>query len=797
MQSLPVWLSFRIAIGLAVGSVSVLCAQAPRPATVAGNAEEVIALPEFSVGSSSTDNSWVASSSMSGTRTNVPIQNLPRSIQVLTSEFLADIGADNMSDAAAFMTGVTSQGKQDAVFDNNTFTVRGMRQNRHYRDGVKEGFVGMINDNASVDRIEALRGPSSLLSGVVEPGGMINQISKSPRTKQETNVKVSVGSWEYLRTEVDVNLPVTPNLALRAVVAYQDTNGWRPWESSTRRVGFVAGSYRFSPSTIFNARAETIKYEGNVAISGPNIRIPTTATATSATAAPTFGSYAYGNVPEEILPWDFNPFGPNNRRTHEQFRVSGDVQHRFNDILSLRVATSWSNSDRRDLRLSGNATTIYTRFLNPALGSVAGNVVADEIRWAATKDDETWDIWSYSSDLRGKFAYLGLKHEAILGLERIESRNWRDRADTPNSTSTALGAAPSTNPNTLTRYKFPTAQSGALAANGFQPAWAEMTDLSRYTSPNSYVAQSVVRNAVSFTNVVSTTDERWHLLAGVRRDYGANTALTGTTNALATRAQLPYENATSGTVGLLYRPWKAFSVYASSSSSFSGVPTGIDVYGNLLNKPESGKSFEFGAKTSFLDGRLGFETAVYQLNRTNTRRQLTSTEIIAVLGFEPSGARSIQDNGEESRGIEAQVLYAPFRGYQISTNFSYSNATVVTPDIPLRNGTPISGRPRSNGSFFHKYTFQSGPLKDFSFNNAVVWVDGFRPGAVSGTTGQVLTFLDGYIRVDLGAGYRTKIMGRSVSFTATVRNVENKKIQEGLQSKGDPRSFRLGASTKF
>lgn len=96
-----------------------LRASAP-PSAPAENAEEVIVLPEFSVGSSSTDNSWVASSSMSGTRTNVPIQNLPRSIQVLTSEFLADNGADNMADAAAFMTGVTSQGKQDAVFDNNT-----------------------------------------------------------------------------------------------------------------------------------------------------------------------------------------------------------------------------------------------------------------------------------------------------------------------------------------------------------------------------------------------------------------------------------------------------------------------------------------------------------------------------------------------------------------------------------------------------------------------------------------------------------------------------------------------------
>ena len=797
MKSLPVWLSSRIAIGLAVGSVSVLCAQAPRPAVAAGSAEEVIALPEFAVGSSSADNSWVASSSMSGTRTNVPIQNLPRSIQVLTSEFLADIGADNMSDAAAFMTGVTSQGKQDAVFDNNTFTVRGMRQNRHYRDGVKEGFVGMINDNASVDRIEALRGPSSLLSGVVEPGGMINQISKRPRTKAETNVKLSLGSWEYLRAELDVNVPVTSKFGLRAVAAYQDGNSWRAFESSTRRVGYLAGVYRLTPNTIFNGRAETIKYEGNVAIAIPGIRIPTTATATSATASPTVGAYAFGYVPESIVPWDFNPFGPNNRRTQETFRVSGDVQHRFNEMFSLRGATSWSKSDRRDLRLSGSASTIIARFLNPALGNVAGNVVADEIRWSATKDDETWDIWSYATDLRGKFEYFGLKHETILGLERIESRNWRDRYDTPNSTSTALGAAPSTNPNALTRYKFPTSQSGALAANAFQPAWAEMTDLGRYTSPNSYVAQSVVRRAVSFTNVISTAGDHWHMLAGARRDHGANAALTGTTNALAVRQQLPYENATSGTVGLLYRPWKALSVYASSSNSFSGVPTGIDVFGSLLSKPESGKSFEFGAKTSFLDGRLGFETAVFQLNRTNTRRQLGDAEIISILGFLPSGARSTQDNGEKSRGIEGQLLFAPFRGYQISTNYSYIDTALVSPDNRIRDGGPITGRPRSNGSLFHKYSVQSGPLKDVSFNNAVVWVDGFRADSISGTTGLVTNYIPGYIRVDLGAGYKAKLGGYPFTFSLSVRNVEDKKIMEGLQSKGDLRSYRFSTSTKF
>jgi len=759
-------------------------------------AEEVIALPEFSVVDAE-DNSWTAASSLSGTRTNVPIQNLPRSVQVLTSEFLADIGADTLSDAVAFMTGVTSQGKQDAVFDNNTFTVRGMRQNRHYRDGVKEGFVGMISDNITTDRIESLRGPSSLLAGVVEPGGMINQISKRPRSRNEVSVKLNAGSWNYFRGELDASVAASQQFAVRAALAFQDGNSWRPWESSDRQVAYLAAVYRLTPQTIFNIRGESIKYEANVALNVPGIRIPTSANATSATAAPAVGAYGFGYVPEEIAPWDFNPYGPNNRRTQEVYRIGTDLQHKFNSTLSLRAATNWSRSDRRDLRLSGNASTIIARLLNPTLGNVAGNVVGDEIRWSATKDEETWDIWTYQADLRGQFNYLGLKHEALIGVERIESRNWRDRADTPNSTSTAQGAAASTNPNALTRFKFPPSAVGALAANAFQPAWAEMTDLNRYSVPNSYVAQSITRGAVSFTNVISTQDERWHALAGVRWDQGDNSALTGTSNATATPQGLPKEKATSSTLGLLYRPWKPFSIYASISDSFAGVPTGIDVYGRLLDKPESGESLEAGIKSSFFEGKLGFEAAVFELERTNNRRQLGDAEIIAVLGFLPSGARSVQDNGEKSRGYETQVLYRPFRGYQLAANYSHINTELVSPNNPIRNGGPITGRPRASGSIFHKYSFEHGLLKGFSLNQAIIWLDGFRPDSISGTTGAVTNYIPGYTRLDFGAACSGRILGRSYTVTAMVRNAANRKIMEGLQSKGDERSFRFGVSTRF
>ena len=55
----------------------------------------------------------------------------------------------------------------------------------------------------------------------------------------------------------------------------------------------------------------------------------------------------------------------------------------------------------------------------------------------------------------------------------------------------------------------------------------------------------------------------------------------------------------------------------------------------------------------------------------------------------------------------------------------------------------------------------------------------------------------GYLRLDFGLGYRGKIMGRNYNITANVRNANDKKYYEGLQSKADRRSFRVSVSTKF
>lgn len=39
--------------------------------------------------------------------------------------------------------------------------------------------------NAAVEQVEVLKGPSSLLYGIMDPGGVVNVITKKPETTQK------------------------------------------------------------------------------------------------------------------------------------------------------------------------------------------------------------------------------------------------------------------------------------------------------------------------------------------------------------------------------------------------------------------------------------------------------------------------------------------------------------------------------------------------------------------------------------------------------------------------------------
>ena len=198
-----------------------------------------------------------------------------------------------------------------------------------------------------------------------------------------------------------------------------------------------------------------------------------------------------------------------------------------------------------------------------------------------------------------------------------------------------------------------------------------------------------------------------------------------------------------------------------------------------------------------LHERLRQDPRVHILDRTNVRRQLTDSELIAA-GLPAGGtARYVQDAGEQAKGWEVQVLFRPLKGYQISANYTNVDAIVTKTENVLRIGGPIAGRGKESGNLFQKFTFSSGPLKDLSLSNGLVWIDGTRPDAYDSATGKVSLYIPGYTRIDLGLGYRFALMGHACDLTVRVRNAADKHYIEGAQSKGDVRSYRIGLSGKF
>ena len=124
-----------------------------------------------------------ATRSATGTKTDTPIIETPQSISVVSSEEFRNYGARNFNEALGYTAGVSRQEGADRTTE--TLRIRGFTVNRSYRDGSK--YQSNLYDGQQelygLERLEVLKGPSSILYGVASPGGMINAVSKRPTSE--------------------------------------------------------------------------------------------------------------------------------------------------------------------------------------------------------------------------------------------------------------------------------------------------------------------------------------------------------------------------------------------------------------------------------------------------------------------------------------------------------------------------------------------------------------------------------------------------------------------------------------
>lgn len=172
---------------------------------------------------------YVASRSASGTKTDTPLIETPQSISVVTRDDMDARGVRDVGQALSYTGGVqTKIFGTDARYEGGM--IRGFDVDQsYYLNSLKilRRLSAPSIEQYGLQRVEAVRGPASVLYGQSSPGGLINMISKRPVWEPLREVQLEAGSFDRYQGAFDLGgaLNESKSLAYRltGVVRNSDT----------------------------------------------------------------------------------------------------------------------------------------------------------------------------------------------------------------------------------------------------------------------------------------------------------------------------------------------------------------------------------------------------------------------------------------------------------------------------------------------------------------------------------------------------------------------------------------------
>jgi catecholate siderophore receptor len=164
------------------------------------------------------------SSINSATKTLTPLRDIPQSISVVTKEQIRDQSMSSLSEVVAYIPGITShQGEnnrdQIVIRGNNTsadFFLNGVRDDVQY-----------YRDFYNVERVEALKGPNSMLFGRGGGGGVVNRVTKEAGFTSLHEITLQGGSFGNKRVAMDFDQPLGNKFAFRFNGLYENSGSFR------------------------------------------------------------------------------------------------------------------------------------------------------------------------------------------------------------------------------------------------------------------------------------------------------------------------------------------------------------------------------------------------------------------------------------------------------------------------------------------------------------------------------------------------------------------------------------------
>lgn len=491
-------------------------------------------------------------------------RDVPQSVTIVPEALIRDRNADTFREALRNVPGLTfNAGEGGRIGDN--ITLRGFSVvGDLYLDGLRD--IAQYNrETFNLERIEVLRGSSSMLYGRGSTGGIVNQVSKEPGLIDQGSLAVTLGTDDYKRATLDVNRRIGENAAVRVNAMKTDAGSFREGVSTNRRG--VAPSIRLG-----------IGMPDEFALAYYHLQ--------------------YDDVPDYGVPYfDGKPVPVPVERFYGLARA--DSQRDRADIGTA----SWTHRfDARSTLRTVVRTGEYERNLWAVAPRIAGSpsalsddTIVNRQRQARGGEEHTLTGQADYSTEREAF---GMKHLVLAGLElaREKAERWNNVGTVPNPPTT-LG-----NPDPFRD----------LPA-GFLDDVARVGEVAYRAGTIGLYAQDTLQLASAWKAVVGARWDRFDA------DY-ARAAPAGPLKRL--------DKVWSWRTGLLFQPDDVQAWYAAYGTSFnpSGELYALDDRG-ANTPPEKNRNIELGTKWELADGNLSLRGAIYRTEKTNERNTDLATSV--------------------------------------------------------------------------------------------------------------------------------------------------------------------------
>lgn len=595
-----------------------------------------------------------------------PLKDTPQTITVVPASVIQQQGASTLAQVLKNSPGISMQAGEGGVPNGDNLSIRGFTARTDmFVNGIRD-FGGYSRDPFNLEQVEIIKGPSSSNAGRGSTGGSINLVTKTAKKDSFYQGTAGFGTDAYKRMTLDINQSLDggegkdgiENAAFRINLMGHAADAPGRNVVENKRLG-VAPTITFGLGTPTQL---TLDYFHMSQDNIPDYGIPWVP-ATNAAANPgTLGQSA-----DKIAPVPYDNFYGLKTRDYEKV---------VTNIGSINFVHDFENGATLNNRTQYGATQRDSVVTAPRFATATSPLIR---RTDMKSRDQVDTILANQTNLLFQFDTGTVKHKLTAGAEFSQetSKNHNRVESNPNSV-TANNNTNLFNPDPYQPYNSGIRRDGAKT-------------------------QAIANSLAAYAFDTIDLSEQWALTGGLRWDrfdvdYKSQAA-TGATAALGkTDDMLSYRG------GVVYKPAKNGSIYASYGTSFNPSAEGLTLANtataaNSINlDPEQSGTYEIGTKWNFLKERLLLSAAVFCTDKTNARTEDPTNpgDVIAL------------DGKQRVQGIELGATGQLTTEWSLIGGYAWMESEILESRNALEKGKQLANTPEHTISLWTTYAFNFG-----------------------------------------------------------------------------------------